>query len=111
MARMTDTDKEEFCNAVYDIVKAIPVGTVSSYGEIARLAGYPGYHRMVGRILRGVSDELGLPCHRVLNSQGRLVPGWTEQSELLKAECIVLKPNGCVDMMRFGWKPMEMMDE
>lgn len=110
MSRITDTDKEELRNAVYDIVKAIPVGKVSSYGEIARLAGFPGYHRMVGRILRCVADDLGLPCHRVLNSQGRLVPGWVEHAELLKAEDVQLKANGCVDMMKYGWNPAEMLD-
>lgn len=111
MARITDTDKDELRNAVYDIVKAIPVGMVLSYGEIARLAGFPGYHRMVGSILHGVPDELGLPCHRVLNSQGRLVPGWSEHHELLKTEGIILKSNGCVDMKRFGWNPMGILDE
>lgn len=111
MPRISDQEKADFKQAVYEIVAAIPSGKVSTYGEIARLAGFPGYQRMVGRILREVSDEMGLPCHRVLNSQGRLVPGWAEQSELLKDEGITLKPSGCVDMRKFGWNPMDNIDE
>lgn len=38
---MTDIEKDDFRQAVYQIVAAIPAGKVSSYGEIARLAGYP----------------------------------------------------------------------
>lgn len=110
MSRLSEQDKSDFKQAVYEIVAAIPEGKVSSYGEIARLAGYPGYQRMVGRILRDVPDEPGLPCHRVLNSQGRLVPGWAEQAKLLAAEGVVLKSNGCVDMKRFGWNPMASCD-
>lgn len=78
---MTETEKEKFKIAVYDIavydiVDAIPTGKVTSYAEIARLAGYPGYHRLVGRVLHDAPPSLLLPCHRVLSSQGRLVPEW-----------------------------------
>lgn len=107
---MSDTDKQEFRKAVYEIVAEIPKGKVLSYGMIAKLAGQPGYQRMVGHILHGVSETLNLPCHRVVNSQGRLVPGWTEQAKLLAAEGVVLKSNGCVEMKRFGWNPMASCD-
>lgn len=110
IGRLTDTDKQEFRKAVYEIVAAIPRGKVVSYGEIAALAGYPGYHRLAGRILHGASEAMGLPCHRVVNSQGRLVPGWGEQSELLRHEGVMLKPNGHVDMKIYGWKPLETSD-
>lgn len=109
--QMTVREKADFRKAVYAIVAAIPIGKVSSYGEIARLASYPGYHRMVGKTLRDVPDSLGLPCHRVVNSRGCLVPGWTQQLELLKAEGIRLKANGCVDMLKYGWRPFDMIDE
>lgn len=111
MSRLSAQDKKDLKQAVYEVVAAIPKGKVSSYGEVARLAGYPGYQRMVGRILRDVSDEMRLPCHRVLNSQGRLVPGWTQQVTLLHNEGITLKPNGCVDMKKFGWNPMKEFEE
>ena len=47
--------------------------------------------------------ELNLPCHRVVNSQGRLAPNWTEQRELLEKEGIAFKKNGCVDLKKHIW--------
>ncbi|MCF0114717.1 MAG: MGMT family protein, partial [Erysipelotrichaceae bacterium] len=43
------------------------------------------------------------PCHRVVNSNGRLVPGWDEQKELLEEEGITLKANNCVDLNKYQW--------
>lgn len=99
-------DKDDFKQAVYCIVAAVPQGKVITYGCVARTAGYPAYHRLVGRVLKGTSAELGLPCHRVVNSQGRLVPGWKEQKMLLQAEKVVFKSNGYVDMSKCNWNPM-----
>lgn len=104
---MDESEKEEFETAVCEIVAAIPKGKVSSYGEIARLAGYSHYHRMVGRILHGVSRSMGLPCHRVVNSRGRLMPGWIAQRELLRDEGVTFKANGFVDIGKHDWNPME----
>ena len=57
--------------AVYVIVAQIPRGRVLTYGEIARLAGYPNHSRLVGRIMRDAPDGQ-LPCHRVVSASGRL---------------------------------------
>ena len=103
MSRMTDAEIEDFKNAVYEIVSQIPEGKVLSYGTIATLAGYPGYHRLVGRTLHGVPQTLKLPCHRVVNSQGRLVPDWTEQKNLLLAEGVTFRINNNVDMSLHNW--------
>ena len=46
----------------------------------------------------------GLPCHRVVNSQGRTAPGWTGQRELLAAEGVHFRANGCVDLSASGWE-------
>ncbi|MFY9907030.1 MAG: MGMT family protein [Terriglobales bacterium] len=50
-------------------IRALPPGMVSSYGAIARAAGWPGAARQVVRILRQVP---GLPWHRVLGSGGAI---------------------------------------
>ncbi len=94
----------EFNRIVYDIIREIPPGKVISYGQIASLAGQPNWSRKVGRALSHVPSGLDLPCHRVVNSQGRLAPGWAEQRILLESEGVVLKPNGCVDLRQYGWK-------
>ena len=45
----------------------------------------------------------GLPCHRVVNSQGRTAPGWTGQRELLAAEGVRFRQR-LVDLSASGWE-------
>ena len=83
------------------IADSIPPGRVMSYGQIAAMMGRPKNSRLIGRIM-SMQDRYGShPCHRVVNSAGRTVPGWTEQRELLEAEGVEFKDNGNVDMRRF----------
>lgn len=96
-------NKKEFANKVYAIVNEIPRGKVATYGMIALLTGYPQCSRMVGQALHHAPDFPAIPCHRVVNHQGRLVPGWTEQKQLLAGEGIPLKENGCVDLKKYLW--------
>lgn len=96
-------DLKAFRREVYAVVAAIPRGKVTTYGQIARLAGCPNHARLVGHVLRNTRPALRYPCHRVVNSQGRTVPHWQEQAELLRAEGVVFKSNGCVDMRACGW--------
>lgn len=95
---------DDFRHSVYEIVAQIPPGKVATYGEIAVLLGMPGCSRLVGKALKEVPPLLSLPCHRVVNAAGRLVPGWAEQEDLLLAEGVRLKANGCVDLKRFRMK-------
>ena len=95
---------EEVIMAVLDTANSIPYGKVASYGQIARIIGREHNSRMVGRIM-SMADRYGeYPCHRVVNQAGRTVPGWPEQRELLEAEGVEFKANGCVDMKRFRWE-------
>lgn len=96
-------DKAHFYEEVYSIVKEIPPGNVLTYGEIARLAGKPQYSRMVGQAMFHAPQKRHLPCHRVVNSQGRLAPSWMEQRNMLEKEGVTFKPNGCVDMTKHFW--------
>lgn len=75
---------EGFDAEVYSVVAQIPAGRVTTYGQIARLVGMPGYARRVGHAL--AAAPAGLPCHRVVNSAGRTAPHWTEQRPMLEAE-------------------------
>lgn len=86
----------------------VPFGRVSSYGQVARLAGLPGRARLVGRVLRTAPDDLVLPWHRVLASDGRIAlpvgsEGHAGQCRLLQAEGVEVR-NGRVDMNRYGWR-------
>ena len=57
---------------IWQIIAAIPYGRVASYGQIARLAGFPNHARYVGSILKKLPADSKLPWHRVVNAQGKL---------------------------------------
>ena len=93
--------------AIWKVVRTIPRGKVASYGQVARLAGYPKNARMVGPAL-GAGDRLKLPWFRVMNAAGRIAMapnsrGYREQSRLLREEGVIVT-KGKVDLKRFGWK-------
>lgn len=96
-------EQTSFRTEVYSVVSSIPPGQVLTYGQIAYLVGRPQCSRMVGQAMHYAPAELNLPCHRVVNSQGRLAPGWTEQREMLEQEGVIFKKNGCVDLNASGW--------
>jgi len=78
----------ETAERVREIILAIPVGTVLSYGEVAARAGLPSA-RMVGRLL--AEDGQDLPWHRVLRADGSPAPHLaSEQLARLRAEGVTV---------------------
>jgi O-6-methylguanine DNA methyltransferase len=61
-----------FTKKVYQIVLTIPLGEVRTYKWVARKAGKPRAYRAVGQILKNNPYPLIIPCHRVIESYGRL---------------------------------------
>jgi methylated-DNA-protein-cysteine methyltransferase-like protein len=81
---------EETVARVRAVVRAIPSGETSTYGEVATLAGMPGRARLVGRIL--AEDGHDLPWHRVLRADGTCAPHVAqEQLARLRAEGVLLE--------------------
>ena len=103
--RMTPEQARLFRDDVLNIVSQIPYGQVTTYGMIAAWAGWPSHSRMVGRTLRYTPGAEQLPCHRVVNKEGRTAPGWSRQRMLLEQEGVSFKSNGHVDMSRHLWEP------
>jgi len=103
--RMSADQARAFRRDVLSIVGQIPRGSVTTYGIIATLCGWPSHSRMVGRTLRYTPEAASLPCHRVVNAAGRTAPGWSRQRTLLEAEGVSFRPNGHVDMARHLWEP------
>ena len=95
---------DEFAYLILSVVSEIPEGKVSSYGQIAKLAGYPKNARKVGKVLSNAEFFGRFPCHRVIHSDGKLVQGWYEQQDLLEREGIVFTRNGVVNMKKYQWK-------
>jgi methylated-DNA-protein-cysteine methyltransferase-like protein len=96
-------------------IRRIPYGTVSSYGEVAAMAGLPGRARLVARVLSESSDA-GLPWHRVLRSSGQIAfpPGserFLEQAGRLRSEGVEVKQGRVkrdkkpLDMDALLWAP------
>ena len=101
---MAERLREELIYEILSVVDEIPAGRVASYGQIARLIGREQNARLVGKVL-SMADFYGeYPCHRVVNHQGRLAPGFAEQEALLFREGVPLKDNGCVDMKKYQWE-------
>ncbi|MEF9951484.1 MAG: MGMT family protein [Clostridium sp.] len=97
-----------FYNEVYKEVKKIPRGKVASYGYIAFMAGSKNASRAVGYALHKNPDQGSIPCHRVVNREGRLAPsfafgGMEAQAALLESEGVQVV-NGYVDMDKYGLK-------
>ena len=100
MAKVLD---KELIYEVLSVVAEIPAGRVASYGQIAKLVGRERNARLVGKVL-SLSEFFGdFPCHRVVNSAGRLAPHFPEQRHRLLEEGVAFRPNGCVDMAQFQW--------
>lgn len=57
---------------IYQVVALIPSGKVATYGQIARLSGFPRHARMVGYALNALPAHSPLPWHRVINAQGKI---------------------------------------
>ena len=96
----------EFSRRVREAVQGIPRGCVMSYGRVAALAGNARAARGVGYALSHVDGE-GLPCHRVVFSDGRLASAFAfggegVQRALLEAEGVEFLPDGRVDMAKCG---------
>ena len=93
---------------IYNITKQIPCGKVATYGQIARLIGYPRAARQVGWALHGNPEPGIIPCHRVLNRFGQLCKGFAfggqeAQKSLLEAEGVEVTGGYTVDLSKFGW--------
>lgn len=93
--------------AFYDVVRRIPAGSVSTYGQVARLAGMPRSARLVGYAMASCQDPT-VPCHRVVDRFGGTkscfdlhAPG--TQRALLEAEGVTFTPEGRVDLETCQW--------
>ena len=95
----------EFARVVAEIVCEVPEGKVATYGDIATLAGFPTHARLVGKILGSIGTASSVPCHRIVNAQGRTAPHWLEQRALLLSEGIEFTSSGHVDLRRYRWVP------
>lgn len=97
-----------FYEQVYDIVAKIPPGTVTTYGDIAKMLGRPRAARFVGYAMNAsVETDNNLPWHRVTFADGRTWDGQWEavQRDLLTAEGVGFTKDGHIDVEKYRWRP------
>jgi len=104
------TQQPRFADQVYEIVRRIPTGCVTTYGDIARALGDPRGARQVGWAIAGSPAELDVPFHRVVNRDGFLSGGWAfGHPEIMKqrllADGVRFVDEYTVDMKRCRWIP------
>jgi methylated-DNA-protein-cysteine methyltransferase related protein len=115
---VTPSGKQDhsFFESVYDVVRQIPKGRVTSYGAIATALGTKLSARMVGWAMNGAgSIKPKVPAHRVVNRNGMLsgkhhfaTP--TRMQELLEKEGIKVKNDVIVDFEKHYWDPVRELD-
>jgi methylated-DNA-protein-cysteine methyltransferase-like protein len=105
-----DQGKRNFFEDVYEVVRLIPKGRVTSYGAIARYLGTGMSARMVGWAMNAVHSIKSVPAHRVVNSQGLLTgmhhfkpPSSMQKS--LEREGVKVVKNKVVDFEKRLWDP------
>ena len=94
---------------IYQVVKQIPKGKVATYGYVALKAGNPRWARVVGYALHNNPAPGVIPCHRVVNREGKVAAafafgGGDTQRELLENEGIVFRQDGTIDLKKYGWQ-------
>ena len=105
----------DFYRRVWDAVGRIPKGKVATYGEIARLCGFPGHARVVGYALHNLPHGSNIPWHRVINAQGKISfprrnDHYQKQRSLLEGEGVVFVKER-IDVSIHGWPKMKSRTE
>jgi methylated-DNA-protein-cysteine methyltransferase related protein len=95
---------------IYQIVKLIPYGRVTSYGAIAEYLGLKSGARFVGWAMNACHANPDIPAHRVVNSQGLLTGkfyfGENRMQQLLENEGIEVKKDKVKNFNKLLWKPI-----
>jgi methylated-DNA-protein-cysteine methyltransferase related protein len=102
--------KDNFFMNVYEVVRLIPKGRVTSYGAIGAYLGAKSSARMVGWAMNNAHNMPDIPAHRVLNRQGLLTGRMhfttpTQMQELLEKEGIKVINDQVVDFEKHFWDP------
>lgn len=103
-------DHSSFFNDVYEVVKLVPVGRVTTYGAIANYLGTKGSARMVGWAMNAAHGLSDVPAHRVINRLGLLTGKHhfetpTIMQERLEAEGVKVKDDKVQDFKVLFWDP------
>jgi len=107
--------KSDFFKNVYEVVKLIPPGKVTSYGAIARYLGTSKSARVVGWAMNNSHYDQSIPAHRVVNRNGILTgkhhfQGEKTMENLLKEEGILIKKDRIDNFKDVFWDPLKELE-
>ena len=102
--------KDNFYQKVYDVVKKVPFGMVTTYGIIAEYLGAKKSSRLVGYAMNLSHNNIEIPAHRVVNRNGLLTGkhhfnGKDLMQKLLESEGHEIINNQIVNFEKVLWKP------
>lgn len=103
-------EENSFFQKVYEVVRQIPEGRVTSYGSIAKFLGAARSARMVGWAMNASHQDDTIPAHRVVNRQGLLTGkhhfgGTNLMQQLLENEGVVIHSNQIQNFKDCFWDP------
>ncbi|MDX5478585.1 MAG: MGMT family protein [Cyclobacteriaceae bacterium] len=106
-------NRDNYFDLVYQVVRLIPKGRVTSYGAIANYLGLKSGARMVGYAMNASHSQADIPAHRVVNRNGVLTgkhhfphPEFMQQQ--LELEGIEVKNDKILDFEKHFWNPNEL---
>lgn len=98
-------------DGIYQVVRLIPYGRVTSYGAIASYLGATGGARLVGWAMSASHSDASIPAHRVVNRNGVLTGkihfGGNRMQELLQQEGILVENDQVIAFEKLFWNPTE----
>jgi methylated-DNA-protein-cysteine methyltransferase-like protein len=98
-------------DAIYQVVRLIPYGRVTSYGAIASYLGTKGGARLVGWAMNASHTGSNIPAHRVVNRNGVLTGkvhfGGNRMQELLQQEGVSVENDKVIAFKKLFWNPTE----
>lgn len=102
--------EKDFFQRVYEVVRQIPYGKITTYGAIAKKIGAPKSARMVGYALNASHLNEEIPAHRVVNRKGLLTgkhhfQGTNLMQQLLENEGVKIKENTVQNFNDYFWEP------
>jgi methylated-DNA-protein-cysteine methyltransferase-like protein len=112
MIQSINDKHKDFFESVFEVVKLIPEGRVTSYGAIAKYLGSARSSRMVGWAMNASHKIPGIPAHRVVNRNGLLTGKMhfndpDEMERKLREEGISVKNDQILNFSSHYWDPIE----
>ncbi|MEM2940255.1 MAG: MGMT family protein [Thermoproteota archaeon] len=91
---------------VYELLKQVPKGRVTTYGALAKAVGHPDSARAIGALMRSNPYAPTIPCHRVVYSNGKLggyggMKGAGKKARMLAKEGVKIKNGRIVDFEEY----------